>query len=225
MRVLLADDDVKVGKHVRQALIAEGYAVDFAQDGDEALWLAENNRYDALIFDVMMPLRDGFTVARQLRRKEIHSPILFLTARSEIEDRVRGLDVGGDDYVVKPFSVVELLARLRALLRRQRPQASNVLRYEDLELDLISRQARRDSHLIELTNREFAPLELMMMTAPKPVSKAIIIERVWDQSFDSETNVVNVYVNHLRGKIDTPGLAPLLHTVRGIGFALRKGDG
>lgn len=223
MRILLADDDAKIGKHVRQALVAEGYAVDFAQDGEEALWLAENNPYDALILDVMMPLRDGFTVARQLRRKGSQVPILFLTARGELEDKVRGFDVGGDDYMVKPFSVVELLARLRALLRRQRPQVANVLRFEDLELDLITRRATRAGNGIELTNREFALLELLLMTAPKPVSKAVIVERVWDQFFDSDTNVVNVYINHLRGKIDLPGLPPLVQTVRGVGFALRKG--
>jgi DNA-binding response OmpR family regulator len=160
--------------------------------------------------------------SRALRRKDNQTPILFLTARGEVEDKVRGLDVGGDDYVVKPFSIVELLARLRALLRRQRPQASNLLRYEDLELDLVARQARRAGSVIELTNREFALLELLMMTAPKPVSKAVIIERVWNQFFDSQTNVVNVYVNHLRSKIDLPGLVPIVQTVRGVGFALRK---
>src|ERR1700738_1982242 len=150
MRILLADDDIRIGKHIRQALIAEGYAVDYAQDGDEAHWLADNNNYDAIILDVMMPLRDGFTVARSLRRKDNQTPVLFLTAKGEVEDKVRGLDVGGDDYMVKPFSVVELLARLRALLRRQRPQASNLLRFEDLELDLVARQARRADKIIEL---------------------------------------------------------------------------
>jgi two-component system copper resistance phosphate regulon response regulator CusR len=170
MRILIADDDARVGKHIRQALLAEGYAVDFAQDGDEALWLAENNTYDAIVLDVMMPLRDGFTIARSLRRKNDQTPVLFLTAKGEIEDKVRGLDVGGDDYMVKPFSVVGLLASVRALLRRQRPQASNLLRFEDLELDLVARQARRAGKIIELTNREFALLELLMMTAPRPVT-------------------------------------------------------
>ena len=224
MRILLADDDTRVGKHIRQALIAEGYAVDYAQDGDEALWLAENNTYDAIVLDVMMPLRDGFTIARSLRRKDNQTPVLFLTAKGEVEDKVRGLDVGGDDYMIKPFSVVELLARLRALLRRQRPQASNLLRFEDLELDLVARQARRAGKIIDLTNREFALLELLLMTAPRPVSKAVIIERVWNQYFDSQTNVVNVYVKHLRSKIDLPGLVPIVQTVRGVGFALRKAD-
>ncbi len=223
MRVLLAEDDAKVAKHLRQALVSEGYAVDAAQDGDEALWLAENKPYDAIVLDVMMPLKDGYAVSRQLRRKGVATPILFLTARGEIEDKVRGLDAGADDYMVKPFSVVELLARLRALLRRQRHQATNVLRFEDLELDLVARRASRGNAQIALTNREFAVLELLMMTAPRPVSKAVLVERVWGQCFDSDTNVVNVYINHLRQKINLPKLPPLLHTIRGVGFVLKKG--
>lgn len=220
--MLLAEDDPKVAKHVRQALVGEGYAVDAADDGEEALWLASSNPYDAIVLDAMMPLRDGYAVAKQLRRKGIAAPILFLTARGEIEDKVRGLDAGGDDYMVKPFSVVELLARLRALIRRQRPQAANVLRVSDLELDLVARRAARGGRAIELTNREFALLELLMMTSPRPVSRAVIVERVWDQCFDSDTNVVNVYVNHLRRKVDLPGLPPLVHTIRGVGFVLKK---
>lgn len=222
MRILLAEDDAKVAKHVRQALAAEGYAVDAADDGEEALWLASTNLYDAIVLDVMMPQRDGYSVAKHLRRKGVTAPILFLTARGEVDDKVRGLDAGGDDYMVKPFSVVELLARVRALLRRQRPQASNVLRVEDLELDLVARRASRGGRAVELTNREFSLLELLMMTSPRPVSKAVIVERVWDQCFDSDTNVVNVYVNHLRRKINLPGRPPLLHTIRGVGFVLKK---
>lgn len=222
MRVLLAEDDVKVAKHVRQALAGEGYAVDAARDGDEALWLAENNAYDAIVLDAMMPQRDGYDVARRLRRKGVTTPILFLTARGEVDDKVRGLDAGADDYMVKPFSVVELLARVRALLRRGRPQASNTLRVEDLELDLVARRVTRAGREIELTNREFALLEILMMTSPRPVSRAVIVERVWDQYFDSDTNVVNVYINHLRRKLDRLGLPPLLHTIRGVGFVLRK---
>jgi DNA-binding response OmpR family regulator len=224
MRVLLAEDVGKVAEHVRQGLTAEGYSVDVAQDGEEALWLAEIHPYDVLVLDVMMPGKDGFTVVRQLRRKQISTPVVFLTARSEVEDRVRGLDAGGDDYLVKPFSIAELLARLRALLRRQRSQTNNVLRVGDLELDLIEHCARRGGVSIELTRREFSLLEFLMNASPKPVSKTAIVEHVWNQHFDSETNVVNVYVKHLREKIDTPGLQPLLHTIRGVGFALREGN-
>jgi two-component system copper resistance phosphate regulon response regulator CusR len=222
MRILIAEDERKVARHVQQALAAEGYAVDVAADGDEAIWLAENHPYDLLVLDVMMPGKDGFSVVRHLRRKQINTPVIFLTARGEVEDRVRGLDVGGDDYLTKPFSLAELLARLRALLRRQRPQASNVLRVSDLELDLVEHTALRGGERVELTKREFALLEFLMASSPNPVSKAAILEHVWDQHFDPETNVVNVYMKLLRRKIERPGWKPLLHTVRGVGFALRE---
>jgi two-component system copper resistance phosphate regulon response regulator CusR len=222
MRVLLAEDEAKVATHVKQGLVAEGYSVDLAEDGEEALWLAEINPYDLLVMDVMMPGKDGFTVVRLLRRKQILTPVIFLTSRTEVEDRIRGLDAGGDDYLAKPFSMAELLARLRALLRRQRPQASNVMRVADLELDLLAHHAQRAGERIELTPREFGVLEFLMTSSPKPVSKAALVEHVWDQHFDSATNVVNVYVKHLREKIDRPGWQPLLHTVRGVGFVLRE---
>ncbi len=221
MRILVADDDAKAAGLLVQGLKAEGYAVDLATDGDEAVWLAETNPYDALVLDVMMPAKDGFTVVRHLRKKGISTPVIFVTARGEVEDRVRGLDAGGDDYLAKPFSLAELLARLRAMLRRQRPQATNVLRLGDLEMDLLSRKVRRAGQDIVLTNREFALLEFLLVNSPKPVSKMAIVEHVWDQHFDSQTNVVNVYVNYLRNKIDLPGSRPLLHTVRGVGFALK----
>ena len=224
MRILLAEDERKVAEHVRAGLVAEGYAVDVAHDGDEALWLAESNTYDAMLMDINMPHKDGITVVRLLRRKGVLTPVMFLTARDDIEDKVRGLDAGGDDYLTKPFSIVELLARLRAVLRRQRPQASNLVRVADLELDLLSHQARRAGEQIELTRREFSLLELLINASPKPVSKTSIVEHVWDQHFDSETNVVNVYIKMLRRKIDKPGLTPLIHTVRGVGFVLREGE-
>ena len=222
MRILVADDDAKAAGLLVQGLKAEGYAVDLASDGDEAVWLAETNPYDALVLDVMMPAKDGFTVVRHLRRKNILTPVIFVTARGEVEDRVRGLDAGGDDYLAKPFSLTELLARLRAMLRRQRPQAANVLRVADLEMDLLARKVRRAGQDIVLTNREFALLEFLLVNSPKPVSKMAIVEHVWDQHFDSQTNVVNVYMNYLRNKIDLPGMKPLLRTVRGIGFALTE---
>ena len=224
MRILLAEDESKVARHLSQGLSAEGYAVDTASDGDETIWLAENTPYDIILLDVMMPGKDGFTVVRHLRRKNIMTPVIFITARGEVEDRVRGLDAGGDDYLTKPFSLSELLARVRARLRRQHAQSSNVLRVDDLELDLISHNANRAGQKIELTKREFALLEFLMVSAPKPVSKTAIVEHVWDQHFDSETNVVNVYIKHLRRKIDRPGLRPLLHTVRGVGFVMREQD-
>lgn len=223
MRILLAEDERKVAEHLRLGLVAEGYAVDWAADGDEALWLAEQNPYDVLLLDVMMPGKDGFTVVRHLRRKQVFTPVIFLTARDDVQDKVQGLDAGGDDYLTKPFSIAELLARLRAVLRRQRPQPVNLLRVGDLELDLVAHEARRAGEKIELTRREYALLEFLFSASPKPVSKTSIVEHVWDQHFDSETNVVNVYVKMLRRKIERPGLPLLIHTVRGVGFALREG--
>ncbi len=222
MRILIAEDEHKVAEQMAQGLKSEGYSVDVANDGDEAQWLAETNPYDIMVFDVMMPGKDGFTVVRHLRKKNIVTPVIFVSARGEIEDRVRGLDAGADDYLTKPFSLTELLARVRAVLRRQRPTPVNVLRVGDLELDLLSRKARRANEEIELTNREYALLEFLMGSSPKAVSKTAIVEHVWDQHFDSQTNVVNVYINYLRKKIDRPSLRPLLHTVRGVGFALRE---
>ncbi len=222
MRILLAEDEAKVAEHVRRGLTEEGYAVDVAADGPEALWLAESNDYDALVFDVMMPGQDGVSVLRQLRRKGRHTPAIFLTARHQLEDRVRGLDAGADDYLAKPFSMLELLARLRAVLRRQRPEPVDRLRVGDLELDLLAHTATRGGERIALTNREFSLLEFLMISSPKPVSKTAIVEHVWEQHFDSGTNVVNVYINYLREKIDRPGRSPLIHTVRGVGFAVRE---
>lgn len=222
MRILVAEDEAKVASHLRRGLEEAGYAVDVAADGTEALWLGETNPYDAMVCDVMMPGADGVTVVRQLRRKGVRVPVIFLSARHELSDRVAGLDAGGDDYLAKPFSMIELLARLRALLRRQRPDPTDRMRVGDLELDLLARTARRGDTEIALTNREFALLELLMTSSPKPVSKTAIIEHVWDQHFDSGTNVVNVYVNYLRTKIDRPGLPPLIQTIRGVGFALRE---
>jgi len=222
MRILLAEDEPKVAEHVRSGLVAEGYAVDIAGDGDEAIWLAEENNYDALLLDVSMPCKDGFTVLRHLRRKQILTPAIFLTARDDVEDKVRGLDAGADDYLTKPFSIAELLARLRAVFRRHRNQTTNILRVADLELDLVAHEARRCGERIELTRREFALLEFLFSASPKPLSKTAIVEHVWDQHFDSETNVVNVYIKMLRRKIDRPGWKPLIQTVRGVGFALRE---
>ncbi len=222
MRILLAEDQAKVATHIRKGLVEAGWAVDVAADGNEALWLAETNPYDALVLDVMMPGTDGISVVRQLRRKGMRAPVILLTARHGVEDRIRGLDAGADDYLAKPFSMSELLARLRAVLRRQRADPIDRLCIADLELDLLSRTAHRGGEKIALTNREFALLEVLMLSAPKPVSKTAIVEHVWDQHFDSGTNVVNVYVNYLREKIDRPGWAPLIHTVRGVGFMIKE---
>jgi two-component system copper resistance phosphate regulon response regulator CusR len=222
MRVLLVEDQKPLAERLGEGLTDNGFAVDAAVDGDEAVRLAESTPYDILLLDVMTPGRDGFAVVRHLRSKEILTPVIFITGRDGVEDRVRGLDAGGDDYLVKPFSISELLARVRAVLRRQRPPTSSIRKVADLELDLVARCVTRAGNRIPLTGREFALLEALMAAAPKPVSKATLMEKVWQQAPDSRTNVVNVYMKHLRRKIDLPGLTPLLKTIRGSGFALRE---
>lgn len=222
MRILLAEDEPKVAEHIRAGLISEGFDVDVATNGDSAIAQAQTHDYDLLLLDVMMPGKDGFAVVRLLRRRELTTPVIFLTARGEVEDRVRGLDAGADDYLVKPFSIVELVARMRAVLRRHKPQVGGVLAVADLRLDLLTRQATRAERTIELTKREYLLLEFLMSASPRAVSKTAILEHVWDQHFDSDTNVVNVYIKHLREKIDAPGLKPLVQTVRNVGFAIRE---
>ncbi len=220
MKLLLAEDDPKLLRHLAAGLRQAGHVVDCAQDGAEARWAVENGTYEALVFDIMMPQVDGVSLVRGLRRRGITVPIIFITARGEVRDRVAGLDAGADDYLVKPFSLDELLARLRALSRRNRADVSHMLRVGDLELDLVGRSVHRAQRLIELTNREFALLEFLAQASPKTVSKTAIVEHVWDQHFDGGTNVVNVYINYLRSKIDQPGEPSLIRTVRGVGFAL-----
>ena len=222
MRVLVAEDDKKVRAHVVGALKAAGHVADEAGDGEEALWLLKEHPYDAAVLDITMPIRDGVSVTRAARAAGCTVPVLLATARGDVRDKVSGLDAGADDYIVKPFSTEELLARLRALQRRARPELEAVLHVADLEIDLRSRVVRRAGQEIALTNREFALLEVLAEASPRPVSKTTLVERVWDQHFDSGTNVVNVYMNYLRKKVDLPGCRPLLQTLRGIGFALRE---
>ena len=224
MRLLLAEDNPAAASHVAAGLRDAAYAVDLAQDGSEALWLAENTAYDALVIDINMPGVDGISLVRRLRRDGINTPAIFVTARDAVADRIQGLDAGGDDYLVKPFSLEELLARLRALLRRQRPELSNVLRVADLEVDLLARVARRGQRVIALTNREFALLAFLAEASPRVVGRTAILEHVWEQHFDPGTNVVNVYIKYLRDKVGLPGEPQLIHTVRGAGFVLRPPD-
>ncbi len=225
MRVLVAEDDRKLLVHLAKALRAAGYTVDQTGDGEEALWLLGEHAYDAAVLDISLPGRDGVTVTRTARQRGCTTPVLLATARGELRDKVGGLDAGADDYLVKPFSTEEMLARLRALIRRRRPDMSMLLRVGDLEIDLRSRTVRRGQQTISLTNREFALLEILAESSPRPVSKTTLVERVWDQHFDSGTNVLNVYINYLRKKIELPGLSPLLHTVRGVGYALKEQSG
>ena len=222
LRLLIAEDEKKANGSVRAALIMEGCHVQVATDAGEVLRLAELVPYDAIILDVTLPSLANLTVVRQLRNAGITSPLLILSASTDVEDRVRGLDAGADDYLIRPVPTPELLARLRALWRRLHPKSANLLRVADLELDRVTRQAKRAGKRIELTSREFALLELLMSASPRPVSKAVIIEQVWRQRLDSKTNVVNVYVRNLRRKIWREHSPPLLHTVRGVGFCCRE---
>ena len=222
MRILLAEDEKKVAQHVRQGLAAEGYAVDWAADGDEALWLAETNPYDALLLDVTMPGKDGFTVVRMLRRKQIVTPVIFLTARDDVRDKVQGLDAGGDDYLTKPYAFVELLARIDALMRRRSPSSVKTkLTVGDLELDLLTRIATRAAQTIDLQPREFRLLEYLMRHAGQVVTRTMLLESVWEYHFDPQTNVIDVHISRLRAKIDKGFDTALLHTVRGAGYMIR----
>lgn len=226
MRILVAEDDARLRKHLVAALRDVGHEVDDTGDGLEALRLLDKNPYDAGVLDITMPGMDGVSVIRTARERNCRAALLLSTARSEVRDKVVGLDAGADDYLVKPYSIEELLARLRALARRSKPETPPLLRLADLEIDPLTRTATRGGDQILLTNREFALLETLFHASPRPVSKATLVEQVWDQYFDPGSNVVNVYVNYLRKKIDLPGLNPLIHTLRGVGFALKEeGDG
>jgi DNA-binding response OmpR family regulator len=220
VKILLAEDDKKLLRHLAAGLREAGHTVDCAQDGAEARWSAENGTHDVLVLDIMMPQLDGVTLLRGLRRRGLTVPAIFITARGEVRDRVAGLDAGADDYLVKPFSLDELLARLRALGRRQRGDLSHIMRVGDLEIDQVSRAVKRGERQIELTNREFALLEFLAQASPKTVTRTALVEHVWNQHFDGGTNVVNVYINYLRSKIDQPNAPSLIRTVRGVGFAL-----
>lgn len=222
MRILVAEDDIRLRRHLVAALREAGHEVDETGDGLDALRLLECRPADAAVLDITMPGMDGVSVIRSARERGCRAVMLLSTARGEVRDKVVGLDAGADDYLVKPYSTEELLARLRAAERRAQPEPSNLLRVADLEIDLLSRTARRGGEQIILTNREFALLETLAQASPRPVSKAMLVDQVWDHYFDPGSNVVNVYVNYLRKKIDLPGFKPLIHTLRGVGFALRE---
>jgi DNA-binding response OmpR family regulator len=220
MRILLVEDERKVASFIARALRENSYAADVAETGEKALQLATDVTYDAILLDVRLPGMSGLEVCRELRQQGIEAPILMLTARGLIEQRVAGLDAGADDYLTKPFALAELLARVRALVRRGFHGGNAKLRFADLALDRHRRRATRGSEVISLTAKEFALLELFLLHAPELVTRSEIIEHVWDCHFDSETNLVEVYINRLRQKIDENRSAKLIHTVRGVGYRL-----
>ncbi|HYY03841.1 MAG TPA: response regulator transcription factor [Gaiellaceae bacterium] len=223
MRIMVVDDEPAVRESLRRALSLEGYDVELAADGAEALEaIGERSDPDVILLDVLMPRIDGLEVARRLRAKGLRTPILMLTARDEIHDRVAGLDAGADDYVVKPFALEELLARVRALLRRTDAGTGDVLRYADLELDPRSHEVRRGGEPIELTRTEFSLLELFMLNPRQVLTRSLIFERVWGYDFGYGSNSLDVYIGYLRRKTEAGGRPRLIQTVRGVGYALRE---
>jgi len=220
MRVLVAEDDAPLASFLRKGLEAECHAVDVAKDGEEAQYMVHECEYDILILDLNLPRMDGLEVLRSVRTTKADLPVLVLTARSRIEDRVKGLDLGADDYMVKPFSFSEFSARVRALLRRGTRPAESLLRVEDLEMNRVERTVTRTGKKIELTPKEFALLEYLMLNTGRRVTRAMIIDRVWNLSFDTMTNVVDVYINYLRKRIDEDFEPKLIRTIRGVGYQL-----
>jgi heavy metal response regulator len=224
VRILVVEDEKKVASFLRRGLEAEHHEVDVAHDGDAGLARALATEYDLLILDVMLPRRDGLEVVRELRKQGRRMPILVLTARATLPDKVTGLDVGADDYLTKPFEFAEFLARVRALLRRGAPTTPPILAVSNLTLDPVTRKVVRGGRPIELTPREYALLEFLMRHPGRVLSRALIAEHVWGVHFDSFTNVIDVYVNYLRRKIDSELEPKLLHTVRGVGYVLKDPD-
>ena len=220
MRILLVEDEIKMARAVRRGLEQEGYAVDAVADGEDALHRALYVDYDAIVLDVMLPGKDGSAVCRELRAKGRWAPVLMLTARDGVEDRIRGLDAGADDYLVKPFSFGELLARLRALVRRGAAERPTALSAEDVVLDPAAHTVTRDGEPVDLSAKEFALLEFLLRHAGEVLSRTRILEHVWDVNYDGFSNVVDVYIGYLRKKLEVPFDRPFIRTVRGVGYGV-----
>ena len=223
MHILIVEDERKTREYLQKGLGESGYVVDTAADGADGLHLALTGEYDLVILDIMLPIADGTQVLRALRREK-PTPVMFLTARDAVEDRVRGLELGADDYLVKPFAFAELLARVRTVLRRGVTREPEGLRLADLELDVLRRRARRSTDRIDLTNQEFALLSLLVRRQGEVLSRTFIASQVWDINFDTDTNVVEVAIRRLRAKVDDPYPRKLIHTVRGMGYVLEERD-
>jgi two-component system copper resistance phosphate regulon response regulator CusR len=220
MKILVVEDERKTAAYLKRGLEENGFVVDIAESGEDGCHLAETRRYDLIILDVLLPGRDGWTVIGDLRRGGIEAPVLFLTARDAVRDRVKGLELGADDYLVKPFAFSELLARMRSLLRRGPTRQSAVLRLVDLEVDLGRHRAWRAGLALDLTPKEFQLLSLLLQRSGEVLSRTLIAEQVWDINFESDSNVVEVHVRRLRVKVDDPFDTKLIHTVRGVGYVL-----
>jgi heavy metal response regulator len=221
MRILVIEDEKKVLKFLKQGLEEEHYTVDSVGDGEAGYQAALPGNYDLIILDILLPKKDGITLLRELRAKHINTPVLMLTAKTSIEDKVEGLDAGADDYLTKPFSFAELLARVRSLLRRGASEKSTMLKVADLHLDTVAHKAKRGERMIELTGKEYALLEYFMRNMNRVLTRTLISEHIWNYNFDTGTNVIDVYINHLRSKIDDGFDKKLLHTVRSVGYVLK----
>ncbi len=222
MRILVVDDEKKIANFIERGLKENHYVVDVARDSENALMTAEINPYDLIILDIMLPGKDGVTVCKELRKNKVSTPVLMLTARDSTRDKVRGLDAGADDYLTKPFAFDELLARVRALLRRETKEKNTILKVGDLELNQLTREVKRQGRPIILTSKEYALLEYFMLNPNQIITRTMISEHVWEESFDSFTNVIDVYVKHLRDKVDKGFTVQLIQTVRGAGYILKE---
>ena len=222
MRILIVEDEKKTAAYLHKGLTEQGFIVDVSAEGEEGLLLASTIDYDLIILDVMVPLRDGWSVLKELRRGGKQTPVLFLTARDSVDDRVKGLELGADDYLVKPFAFVELLARIRSILRRGPARQAEHLGVADLTLDPVRHKAFRNGQRLDLSPKEFALLALFLQRPAEVLTRTLIAEQVWDVHFDSDTNIVDVAVRRLRQKIDDPFPQKLLHTVRGVGYVLEE---
>ena len=221
MRILVIEDERKIASFIKRGLKEEGYTVDTAFDGEEGYRLTAENEYDLIILDVMLPKRDGISLCRQLRQDGIAAPVLMLTAKDSVQDKVKGLDAGADDYLTKPFAFAELQARIRALLRKGVLQVTSRLQVGDLVLDVASHKATRGSGEIVLTMKEYSLLEYLVRNAGKVVTRTMIAEHVWEIDFDTSTNIIDVYINYLRNKIDSGYEKKLIHTIRGRGYMIK----
>ncbi|MGA7721278.1 MAG: response regulator transcription factor [Ignavibacteriaceae bacterium] len=224
MRILIIEDEKKVASFIKKGLEEEYFVADIAGDGREGLKLAVSEEYDIIIMDIMLPYMDGITLIKEIRKREISTPVLMLTVNDSVKDKVEGLDAGADDYLTKPFAFEELIARLRALLRRNENSKTSKLIVGDLVLDLQSHRVFRNNQEIILTPKEYSILEYLMRNSKKVISRTKLIEHVYDYHFDTETNIIDVYINKVRSKIDTNFEKPLIHTIRGIGYVLKDDD-
>lgn len=220
MRILIVEDENKTANYLKKGLNEHGFTVDIASEGEDGLHLARTEAYDLIVLDVMLPGRSGWSIIKELRNDGIDVPVIFLSARDAVHDRVHGLELGADDYLVKPFAFSELLARIRIILRRQPLQQPDVMRMEDLELDLIRHKARRGGIPLDLTAKEFQLLSLMLRRRGEVLTRTTISEQVWGINFDSDTNIVDVAIRRLRKKVDDPFPHKLIHTIRGVGYVL-----